>query len=202
MNTLEPDKGQLRPSYREVREMLTNLVLTPHSLSDPSLAQFVALIRERYINGGAYLVAFDVGVNPIFHWFASRNRLEEEELLARLLTHETILSNLPDLDIPQAPQLPQISLKPQFSFSIDGTFAQLLYDGGAYWHTNGTGENEKRLALEVCHALFDSRYAEIQVYACFEPWTRWFKGVAWDYTFALFDKRRARLSLFVITDTD
>lgn len=80
--------------------------------------------------------------------------------------------------------------------------AKLLYHGGAYWHRRGTGEEEKRLALDFCQALFESRYAEISALVGYDPWTGWFRDVAWDYTLVLFDKRHARLSLLAVADAD
>lgn len=202
MNALEPDQRRPRPSYQDVRQMIDSLTLTRHSLDDPCLSKFLTLLRERYANGDAHLVALDVSENPIFSWFASRNRLPEEELLARLLTNTAIRTGLPDLVIPEPPQLPAINWQIENSFTVDGVFAQHLYQGGAYWQPSGTGESEKQLGIEVCRALFGLRYAEVSTFESGEPWTPWFKGIAWDATMALFDKRHARLFLFVITDTD
>jgi hypothetical protein len=64
------------------------------------------------------------------------------------------------------------------------------------------GKAAKRLALDVCDAMFGLRYGEISMYESYESWTPWFRGIAWDLTEVVFDRRSRRLWVFAITDTD
>jgi hypothetical protein len=87
-------------------------------------------------------------------------------------------------------------------FLLDGTFASLLYHGGAYSHASGDGQAEKELAVDVCKAVFGLRYGEIVCNMNYGVWTPWFKGIAWDMTTIVFDRGNRKLWMFVTTDTD
>jgi len=78
-------------------------------------------------------------------------------------------------------------------FLLDGTLAHILYHGGAYHNAQGDGSVEKRFALEVCDAMFGVRYGEISSYTNYGQWIPWFKGIAWDLTLVVFDRRTRRI---------
>jgi len=87
-------------------------------------------------------------------------------------------------------------------FLFDGRLARVLYNGGAYTTSEGDGHDAKTLAIEVADAIFGLRFGEVSLLESVQAWTPWFKGIAWDLTMVLFDRRLRRLSMFVITDTD
>lgn len=82
------------------------------------------------------------------------------------------------------------------------TFARILYNGGAYPQTHGDGREEKAFALNIWEAMFGLRYGEVSSYLSGKRWTRWFKGVAWDVTLLIFDRRMRTLWILAVTDTD
>jgi hypothetical protein len=201
MELLEPDWKQVRPTPAEVQEMCRQISLEQASLPALPFDKFLQEVRQNHDNGGAYLVAFDVGANLIFDWFASRNRLTDERLLDSLLVHPAIRRGLADLLIPDSPKSENgFTLSDQFEF--DGKLAHTLYHGGAYGKTQGNGRTEKLFALDVCEAMFGLRFGEITCYLSYAPWTSWFRGIAWDLTAIIFDRRTRRLWALAVTDTD
>jgi hypothetical protein len=73
------------------------------------------------------------------------------------------------------------------------TLARVLYNGGAYSQRDGGGRAEKTFALDICEAMFGLRYSEVRCYLSGKPWMRGFKGIAWDVTVVVFDRRMRRL---------
>lgn len=169
-------------------------------LPEKPFSDFLSSLRESHNNGGAYIEAFDVLPNNIFDWFASRNRLSEEELIDTLMIHPAIRAALPEIEISEIK--PSTGLTLGDPFLLDGTFARRLHYGGAYWNAKNNGKPAKALALEVCDAMFGLRYGEVSLLESFKAWTPWFRCIAWDLTEVLFDRRLRRLWVFVITDTD
>jgi hypothetical protein len=170
-------------------------------LPEQPFATFLAAMRESHNNGGAFLAEFDVGPDPVFDWYASRNRLWDERVLETLLAHPAIRTALGELSIPSNPQFESgFSMENQFAF--DGTLASMLYHGGAYSRGTGDGRKEHALALEVCNAMFGLRFGEIICCSNGNAWSSWFHGVAWDLTAVLFDRRMRKLWVLTVTDTD
>jgi len=112
MELLEPDWKQVRPTPAEVHEMCRQIVL--EQASRTALRQIPATGPAESWQGRVYLVAFDVGSNLIFNWFASRNRLPGERLLDSLLVHPAIRRGLADLLIPGSP-------KPENGFTLSAS---------------------------------------------------------------------------------
>lgn len=156
-------------------------------------------LRARHDNGGAHIAAFDLGDDAGFEWFASRNRLDE--VLDWLVLHPVIVEALSEIAIPTIRQNTN-GFKLYNPFLVDGLLASTLYYGGAYWAETGNGQREKALALAVSEAMFGTRYGEIGSAVSYDAWTPWFKGIAWDLTLAVFDRRQRRLWLLAVTDTD
>jgi hypothetical protein len=201
MELLEPDWKQIRPTAIEVHEMCEQIQLSHANLPEYPFETFLQRLRKSHDQGGAYLAAFDVGPNSVFDWFASRNRLEDEELLDQLLSHPSIRQAFPALLIPTSRKIKSgLTMSNQFLF--DGALAQALYRGGAYHKAQGDGREEKTFSLEVCDAMFGLRFGEVSYYVTYDAWTPWFGGIAWDLTAVLFDRRVRKIWVTAITDTD
>ena len=202
---LTPDWQQPRPSPADVQKMWARIALTPVDLPSEPFAKFIEQVRMNHDNGGAYLAAFDMEPDSVFDWYASRNRLSEDGVLEGFVTHYVVRGALPKLRIPDSIQ-PTDACNTGFrmfdQFLLDGTLAHVLYQGGAYHKSQGDGRAEKSFALEVCDAMFGLRYGEILCNPNYDAWTPWFKGIAWDLTIVVFDRRTRRMWLLAITDTD
>lgn len=201
MNLLIPDWQQPRPSTDEVQQMCGRVQLSPVTLVGEEFDQFLMQVRKSHSNGGAYVAAFDVGPDRIFDWFASRDRLADENLLDFLIVHPSIRRIFPEL-FTHVPKRVRTGLTFFDQFLFDGTISRVLYTGGAYSEAHGDGGAEKAFALKLCDAMFQLRFGEVSCYMSNKAWSRWFKGVAWDVTAMLFDRRARRLWLLAVTDTD
>jgi hypothetical protein len=60
----------------------------------------------------------------------------------------------------------------------------------------------KQLAAAFCQELFKQRYSEIVLFSNFSSWTPWFRGIAWDWTAFLFDRRKRIFAILATTDSD
>lgn len=201
MDLLVPDSKEPRPSVNEVLEMCRRIQLKRLAIPNEPFDRFLSVAREKYDNGGADLGAFEVGADRVFDWFASRNRLSDDRLLDWLVLNPAIVEAFPELQIPSEPKEGNgFGMFDQFLF--DGALANMLYHGGAYSNATGDGRNEKQFALEVCDAMFGLRYGEISCNMNYSAWTPWFKGIAWDLTAVVFDRRVRRLWMLTTTDTD
>jgi len=52
---------------------------------DERVEQVLERLRMTHSNGGAFLAVVSVGTDGVFNWFASRNRLLENEILPLLM---------------------------------------------------------------------------------------------------------------------
>ena len=180
--------------------MCRRIGLTQVSLPEEPFGEFLRQLRQSHDHGGVHLVAFEVSADITFDWFASRNRLSDDDLVDSLLIHPTIRGSLPNLAIPESKVSSGLSLANPFD--LDGRFAHSLHFGGAYWTPKENGKSAKTLAVAVCEAMFGLRFGEIALAQTSEAWTPWFHGVAWDLTAVVFDRRLRRLWIFAVTDTD
>jgi hypothetical protein len=116
-----------------------------------------------------------------------------------------IRESLPEVRIPASPPSPSTGdsgFRFFDQFLLQGTFAHLLYYGGAYTLQHGDGRAENQIALEVCEAMFGLRYGEICCCPNYDRWTPWFRGIAWDVTIVVFDGRTRMMWILAVTDTD
>jgi hypothetical protein len=180
--------------------MCNRISVSRADLAPEVLGRFLERVRKSHNNGGAHLAAFTLGPDVVFDWFASRNRLSDEHLIDSLIVHPAIREAVPEIQIPASNADTGLEMGDPFFF--DGKLARILHNGGAYTTSDGDGREAKTLAIEVCDAIFGLRFAEVSLLESFQAWTPWFRGIAWDMTVVLFDRRLRRLSMLAITDTD
>jgi len=192
MEVLEPNWNAPKPTWDEANAMATNIDLVKVVLPTHPFDEFVESLNKSHTNGGVQLAAFDVGPDPVFDWFASRNRLWEFDVMDALLVRPTIRQALPELKIPDS-FAESAGFGMASAFTLDGALADALFRGGAYHQQKGDGKKEKELAMAVCDAMFGLRFGEVYRYTSSAMWTPYFYGI---------DRRLRRLWLIAITDTD
>jgi hypothetical protein len=180
--------------------MCERLSMIRAELPADALDRFLKQVRTSHSNGGAHVAAFAVGPDAIFDWFASRNRLCDDDLINHLIVHPAVREALPDIEIPVSNA--KTGLESGDPFLLDGRLARILYSGGAYTTEAGDGRDAKVLAIDLCDAMFGLRFGEVSLLESFDAWTPWFKGIASDITAVLFDRRLRQLTIIAITDTD
>ena len=94
---LEPDWEEPRPTFNDVQVICRRISLKLVNLAEEPFGEFLRCLRESHSNGGAYLTAFKISPDPIFDWFASRNRPSDESLLDSLVLHPAIRESLRSL---------------------------------------------------------------------------------------------------------
>ncbi len=211
MQRLVPDWNQSRPTWTETAAMCRGIELIDVPLTAAPFEEILESLRSSRPNGGAFLCAFLISPDKTFDWFASRNRLTEDGILASILSHSEVRNRVPSLMIADLEQRANPSSHPltdvhNFSmespFLFDGRLAESLHVGGAYSIPEGDGRAEKQLALDFCEAAFALRFGDLLSYVNFGPWTPWFHGMAYDWTSVLFDLELRNLWILAVTDTD
>jgi hypothetical protein len=201
MPMLEPNWEQERPSFADVQMMWRELQITHEPFSHSALDKLLHHLRAIHANGGAEFAQFKLSEHPTLHWFCSRNRLEEINFFDRFLSSPRVSSALPALKI-GASGISGADFEWGNSLTLDGEIAQVLVQGGAYEKFAGPAHEAKEIARRFCEAVFGDRFAEVQIYKSYKPWSGWFYDVAWDGTWLGFDKRLVKVWLICVTDTD
>jgi hypothetical protein len=213
MDSLQPNWNQQKPSPQDALLVGSQVSLQPFQLESEAIGRVLERLRVNHSNGGAFIASVRVGSNEVFDWFASRNRLLEYDILPLLLRRDEIRSLLPSVAIPETlasnceGQARSVASSGGFSFDnpflLDGQLAQRLFAGGAYPpESKMSGRAAMQLAAEFCEAVFGRRYEDVCLFSSYEPWTPWFRGIAWDWTSILFDKGERSLWILVVTDED
>lgn len=184
--------------------------LTPLADRLNNVEQVLRELRASHLNGGALFGQFRVGESAIFDWFASRNRFAEYSILPSLLRRKEVQEFIPELLIPSeimsassgCSSAEADGFSMENPFLLDGRIAGALYAGGAYGQSTLDASAAKQLALAFCQQLFEQRYDELAVFNSFAAWTACFRGIAWDWTAFVFDRRKRTFSILALTDTD
>ena len=184
----------------DVEKIVQTLPLRRVVLPAKPFSKFLTVFGERFSCGGSYLVAFEVGESKAFDHYVSSEKLAKAGLLDLLLTRPEITAALSKLNIPATGVQAGLSL--QDAAALSETWTRWLLQGGAYSSGAGDGQMERALVFEVCDAMFGLHFQDVILWESFAAWTPWFQGIAWDMTNVLFDLRRRRFWIFVVTDTD
>lgn len=201
MTMLEPNWEQQRPSLEDIQRMWKELRITHEPFQHPAVEEVLHHLRAAHVNGGAEFAQFKLSENPGFHWFGSRNRLDEIDFFDRFLSSSAVSSALPALKIGE-PAFSEAAFEPGSALTLDGEIARTLVQGGAYERFAGTAREAKEIARRFCDAMFGDRFDDLQIYRSYKPWSQWFFDVAWDVTWLGFDKRYVKVWLLCVTDTD
>lgn len=213
MDLLEPRWEATRPTLEEAAEMCRRVAVAPVESRLDAVENVLRYLRKSHSNGGALFAEFGIGNSAVFDWFASRNRLGEFSILHSLLHRKEVQDCIPELLMSGETVLTSgdcsissIAGADGFSmespFLLDGRIAQALYAGGTYGQSELESKSAEQLALAFWEELFGQRYSEIAVFSNFTPWTRWFHGIAWDWTAFVLDRRKRTFAFLAVTDTD
>jgi hypothetical protein len=209
MTLLEPRWDQSKPTPAEARDMCGKVSLTAVGNPTDAIEKVLGFLRKSHRDGGALFASFRVGQSDVLDWFASRSRLAEYSILATLLRRDEVQKELPDLLLSkhwkggsECSIVSTDGFVMESCFLLDGRIAQALYAGGAYGQSELDARSAKQLATAFCEELFEQRYSEIVLFSNLSAWTRWFRGIAWDWTAFLFDRRKRTFAILATTDSD
>ena len=196
----EQDFSSWLPTDQQRRQSLRRLRFTPVPIVSEAVLELVDAFRTMLTNGGAYAAAFDVTESDeVASWFIRRNSAEYG-LADQLLRSPAFAEAVPE--IMDLGYIWNTGLERTQSLLLDGQLASSLQWGGAYTDPSMSGAQAKRLGAAFCAAVFGDRYDDVAVDYSSARWTHWFKGVAWDGTWVITDRRYRRLTVVCITDVD
>jgi hypothetical protein len=167
----------------------------------PAVERYVQLLKQKYVNGDVIFKSFEIPSHPVADWYFVRRNLESWLFFRELWFTPSPREVLSALKVPVG-----FENRPAFewgnSFTFAGELASVLFRGGAYSVSDGTGVSEMQLSTEVANELIQGRYTDIYAYTNHAPWTEFFFDVAWDCTWLLLDRSLRKIHLLFATDTD
>lgn len=188
------------PTEGQRKQSLQHLELRSVPVAAQPVHEVVAAFRAMLTNGGAHAASFAVlESDDMAAWFVSRNRAEFG-LADRLVCSAAFAEAMPEVTKPGLAAV--TGFERSSSLILDGELARSLQWGGAYTEPSMPGAQAKKMGSAFCASLFGDRYDDIDVDYSSARWSYWFKGVAWDSTWVITDKRRRHLTALCITDVD
>lgn len=190
------------PTEDQRKQSLRQLEFRPVPIESGPVTLLVDTFRTMLTNGGAHVAAFDVAqADDVAAWFISRNR-DEYGLADRLVRSRAFADAMPE--VTTLGLIGDTSFERTSSLILDGTLARTLQWGGAYSDLGHAmpGALAKAMGTAFCASVFGDRYDDVDVDYSSTRWSRWFRGIAWDATWVITDKRRRHLIALCITDTD
>lgn len=172
---------------------MTNTTLTEIQIAEKITTPMLEALENAFGNGKMILKQFQVTPLSVFDesW---------EDILTNILACSDLQKLVPELKFKSL--LVDTKIESQCSFSIDGEFANLMYNGGAYNHFEGTTIEAKSITYQFFSQFFNSQYTDVAIFKTYKAWCPWFFDVAWDYTYIILDNRQKTFTIFCLTDTD
>lgn len=188
------------PTEEEIQQSLRRLKFRPVPVAAHAVIRLVDTFSTMLTNGGAHAAAFDVvDSDDIAAWLISRNR-DEFTLANTLVRSAAFAAAMPE--VAGTGPLDPTDFERSSALTLDGDLARTLQWGGAYTHPSMPGAQAKALGAAFCADLFGDRYDDVDVDHSWARWSGWFKGIAWDATWVVTDRRHRHVTVLCLTDTD
>lgn len=201
----EIDWNDPRPELPEIVASWDSIAWAAVPVTAPALERYLDQVAATHVNGG-YLFGrwCAVDYSDTTAWFFARNRVEEYELLRVFFDSRVVREGLGELQIPSPLGHGVGGFQEQWagSLCLDGLFAGVIADGGAYKRYRGPARDAKVLAGAAVEALTQNRFEDFRVDVSHEAWTPWFMDLPWDQTYVLTDTANAEITVLCITDRD
>jgi hypothetical protein len=153
-----------------------------------------------FVNGGAILGCFSPN-NPKVFDGEVRNHFQGGNVFITFLNSPSVKLSLPELDI-ESPSVELMALRSTVPLVMEGELTHLLLSGGAYKRFDGSVDDARTISRNLMTAMIDNRCLTPLVASSSAPWTKWFHGIAWDYTYIVIDHEVPLIWLLCLTDTD
>ncbi len=179
---LQPDRKW--PDEAGERAMWNAMRVTPLPVDDVAVTDLLDALRKTHVNGGVIFAQFEIGDARVFQYFVSRFNPGKVEGAPPFLSSPAMVAALPEL-CGVALRITPLDFDVTNSFAVAGEIARTLAEGGAYkMHEQGSA-HAYVLAEKFRAWLIGDRFKELQVFRSFAPWSEWFWGVAWDFTWII-----------------
>ena len=175
-------------------------VLTPGTIKEENISEFLETAREIFINGGVEFASFSFGNDPKAEERTLVIDFDAECFFRILLTSEAFRNALPQLQPPKT--IDAIEWEQLSSFDLECGLTRHLIHGGAYEKFSGSVKEAKLLSERTAYALFAERYDDLLLFRSWDIWSPWFSDIAWHWTWIGFDRNLREVWVLCITDTD
>jgi hypothetical protein len=207
-------------SEKEMSEALDNLVFTGIDTTPLTNTQYFADINMIFRGIGAVLLRFSVSDNIKFnqciHWSAvienSYAGVIMNSFLKQLLSNKTLSSNktfrkltegfLTFKNTPIAENIDNIKIHTISPYAFDGELAQSVYGGGSHLDHLRSAEQTKKQSQKFTEQIMQYRFNAFKILGIYGAWSEWYCGLAWDYTYFIFDQEKGEFWILAIADTD
>ncbi|NUR05951.1 MAG: hypothetical protein HOQ45_02945 [Nocardioidaceae bacterium] len=173
-------------------------------LSGPGLRSYLDALAASRPTGRTILARFSA-LNTDAEWFGTQTNLRKFSAFRDFLGNPAVRAALPQLlaeDPLPIGTPPPFDEVPSGVLTLDGEFAWLLIEGGAYGKFSGTHAQAKILASSAVQDLVGDRYEDYRAFWSPEPWSSFFDDVAWDVTWILVNVRLREVTIFCSMDSD
>ena len=167
----------------------------------PELLALAERLRALLVLGGVVVTTVQVEADDVAAWFIARNHISTYGLIEHLLGSDAVADARTPLGVYDE-RAASRTFTESAALHLDGDLALALVQGGAYARFEGPWAGAKRIAHTVCQELFDDRFEDVRVDRSDAAWSPWFHEVAWDHSWVVTDRRRQRMTLICLTDTD
>ncbi len=177
------------------------------AIDAPAFDVFANHVRACHVNGGIVYARFRVrdvanGLPPFPDFPPDAFR----QAVVSFLNSAQVRTSMPELgevgqEEPTAAPMGFVRSRCD-GLTLDGEFAHVLVQGGAYEHFKGKASEAKAVGLAAYTALFGERYSSVRVYRSDMSWSEFFFDVAYDVSWLVVDDTAHEVTLICITDTD
>lgn len=200
MEELQIDWEQEKPDLHQLKEMWTDLKITPIDKWAEETDVLKRKVQETHLNGGIQLHKFQLNENSALKWFVSRNRFDEIDFVHTFLRRPELQQYRNELEIKDSKPKVRIIQWGTDIYDLPCKLARKLGQGGAY--RNLKGQEAWKVATDFIEAEFHNRFDELNQFELEITNADWFYDIAWDLSLLLFDKRSYQVITIDITDTD
>ena len=162
---------------------------------------YVTALNAVYLNGEVRYASYVVEPNPTLDGFLSRNQLHEAGFFERFWQQAAVKRLMPE-SLADLKSTTSEVFRHSSPFVLGGTLAWVLSDGGAYERHGAGPADAMRLGQSAATELVRDRFEQVLVYESFLPWSEFFHGVAWDYSWVVIDRIDRLVHVVCATDTD
>lgn len=180
--------------------MWASLAVEPQDCSTPASDRYLRLLRDSYSNGAARFASFQIPQNVVFDWYMGRRQFHDAGFFKKFWTVPEVAKLFPE-PLADLNFFSHEVFHPISPLLLSGTLAAILHEGGAYDRVKD-GVEARDAAEPFARHLLGEDYTDSAVYTSYAPWSRFFHGIAWDYTWVIYRPDLRIVHCIAATDTD
>ena len=207
-------------SKNEIAETLDKLVFTSIDTFPLTNTRFFADLNTIFRDIGAILLRFSasdkIKFTQCIHWSAESESFYTEvkmnSFLNQLLSNKTLSENktfqkltkgFSDFEeSPIGTNIAKIVIDSISPYAFDGELAQNVYEGVSHIGQLRSAEQTKKQSQKFAEQIMQYRYNAFKIYRIYGAWSEWYCGLAWDYTYFVFDQEMGEFWILAIADSD